>query len=159
MAERNYKITISYKNKSKSNPIAGQDKSSDTEQGKGLLTKEGAKTFGAAMVAYGTLKSFATQIINHEVSQVELETGSREMQERASFKNEMVQKGVGLLEMAVTGAMFGGVGAVVGLAIGTTHTLLGYVQKQDTIELKRTIENQTISQNFIRAGAKGSRTL
>ena len=159
MAERNYSITIKYKAPSSESPIAGDNKESDTEKGKGLLSKQGAKTFATAMVAYGKVKSFATQIINHEVSMVELRTGSREMQDRANFTNEMIQKGVGILESVGTGALVGGLpGALVGLTLSAMHTAIAYQQKQETINLQRTIENVSLQQNFIRAGAKGSRS-
>ena len=162
MEKRNYTITL--KNKTSSgggnSPIAGSSKAkSDTEEREGILSKEGAKAFGSAMVAYHQVKSFATQIINHEVSKVELRTGSREMQQRANFINSTVQQGIGILESMATGALVGGLpGAIIGTALGTAHTLISYAQRQDTINTQRTLENRSIAMNFIRAGANGSRS-
>lgn len=159
MAERNYTITIKANGLVEDeSPIAG-NKKSDSENTRGLLSKEGAKAFAKGMVAYGTVKSFATQIINHEVSLVELRTGSNELQIRANFINERVQNAVGVLETAVTGALVGGgVGAIVGLALGTAHKLISYGQRQQTLDLQRSLENETIQRNYIRAGAKGYRS-
>jgi hypothetical protein len=143
---------------SSKSPVAGDEKSTDTEKGQGLLSKDGAKKFAQGMVAYKTVKSFATQIINHEVSMVELRTGSKELQERANFTNQLVQQGVGILESMVAGAMVGGiVGAVVGTALSVTHTAIGYAQAQNRIDTQRTLENNSIQMNYIRAGARGSR--
>ena len=159
MADRTYRIEISVDNLQESkSPIAGDNKQSDTEKGKGALTKKQAKDFGTAMVAYGKVKSFATQIINHEVSIVELRTGSRELQERANFTNQMVQTGVGILEGAVSGALVGGLpGFIAGTLLSVTHTVIGYTQKQDTLNAQRNLETASIAMNNIRAGANGSR--
>ncbi len=143
---------------SKENPVAGGNTKSDTEQGKGLLSKENAKKFAQGMVAYRTVKSFSTQIINHEVSMVELRTGSKELQERASFINQIAQQGLGIIESAVTGAMLGGLaGALIGTALSVTHQAIGYAQAQNRIDNQRTLENNSIEMNYIRAGARGSR--
>jgi hypothetical protein len=156
---REYVITIKNSTGSKSkNPIAGSDNGSSTEKGKGLLSREGAKTFGKTMVAYGTVKSFALQTINHEVSLVQLRTGSNELQGRANFTNSVVQKVVGIGESMFAGAMVGGLpGAIVGLTLSTAHTLIGYAQNQDRINTERSLENVSLQMNIMRAGANGSR--
>ena len=160
MAERNYTITIKYKDvKSSRSPIAGDNAESDTNKGKGLLSKEDAKVFGKAMVAYGVVKSYATQIVNHEVSMVELRTGSKELQERANFANQVGQQAVSIVETTATSAMVGGwVGAIVGFVMSLGHTVLGYVQNQNRIDTAKSIENRSIQFNYIRAGANGSRS-
>lgn len=125
----------------------------------GVLSKEGAKAFMKAMTAYHTVKSFAVQQINYTTSIVELRTGSREMQQRAQFQNQIAQKGVGILEMGVAGALIGGLpGAVLGLTLSTAHTVIGYTQKQNTLELQETLENRSLEMLRIRAGSYGSRS-
>lgn len=139
-------------------PIAGDSRKSDTEKGKGLLSKEGAKAFAQGLVAYRTLKSFGTQILTHEVSLVSLRSGSNEMQERAQFVYEVGNQGIGILESTATAAAVGGwVGAAVGFILSTAHTLVGFSQKQDTINVQRTVEGQSLQLNYIRAGTRGSR--
>ena len=160
MQERNYTITIKADALSggKRKAVAGDNTQSDTEKGKGLLTKEGAKTFATVMVAYNSVKSFATQIINHEVSLVQLRTGSNELQERANLINQVAQQGVGLLEGAIAGAVVGGLpGFIVGTVLGVAHTVVGYQQKAHTINLQNRLENISIEMNYARAGANGSR--
>lgn len=125
----------------------------------GLLSKEGARSFGQFMVAYHGLKAFAVQQLNHEVSLVELRTGSREMQERANFQNQLFQKGVGILETTATGALVGGLyGALIGLGLSATHTAIDYVNKQDSINTARQVESVSLEMQRIRAGALGSRS-
>lgn len=161
MAET-YKFVIENNGEvTRNDPVAG-NKSGDGKDSsginKGILSKDGAKAFGKVMVAYGTVKSFATQIINHEVSLVELRTGSRELQERANFANEVGQKAWNLVESVGSGALVGGwIGAIVGGVLSIGHTALGYMQNQNRINTARTVENVGLQMNYIRAGANGSR--
>lgn len=158
--EHKYSLTLKYPSGQggASSAVAGSNAKSDTEKSKGLLTQEQAKAFGTAMVAYGKIKSVATQIVNHNVSQVQLRTGSNELQEKANFINQTVQQGIGILEGGVAGAMVGGLpGFIAGLGMSAITTAINYVQKQDTINLKRDIEDATISLNLQRAGSQGSR--
>lgn len=161
MENRNYTITIKTDSLSSGgkSPISGDKKGSDKDKSSGgLLSKDGAKAFGKAMVAYSTVKSFATQIVNHEVSMVQLRTGSNELQERANFTNQMIQKGVGILEGGVAGALVGGLpGFIIGTSLSFLHTMISYGQKASELNTQRTLENMSIQQNYIRAGANGSR--
>lgn len=166
-SDREYKITVKIDDNSSdggaNEGVAGSKRKSATksaeEAGSGILTKNQAKTFGQAMVAYNLVKSFALQQINYRVSTVELRTGSNEMSARASFQNELAQKGLGILEMTASGALVGGLaGALVGLGISTAHTAVSYIQKENTIQLKRNLENETLTMLRMRAGASGSRS-
>lgn len=124
----------------------------------GILSKDGAKNYLAGMVAWRTVKPYLTQVINHEVSLVELKTGSRELQDRANFVNQMVQRSVNSLEMVATGALVGGgAGALVGLATSLVHTGISYMQAQNKIELQKTLENRSLEMQVIRASSFGSR--
>ena len=157
--ERNYTITLKNDTStSKSNPIANNEGKSDTQNAKESVSKENIKALGTALVAYRTVKSFAVQNINYNVSTVALRTGSNEMQERANFINSMAQKGVGIIESVGIGFATGGaVGAIAGLLLSTAHTAVSYMQAQNTINLQQQLENQSITANYIRAGANGSR--
>lgn len=158
MAEKN-EYTIILKSdggRNSESPIAG-DKSDSGRSG-GLLSKEGAKTFMKGMVAYGTAKSFVVPAINHEVSLVQLRTGSNELQERANFISDVVQKGVSATESIGVGILAGGLpGAGIGLVVSIAHTLIGYSQKQERLNLERNLENESLRRNIVRAGASNSR--
>lgn len=162
MAEREYSITIEVDsiNGNSNNPIAGDEKSPDSDLAKtaGFLNKGQAKAFGKGVTAYHYAKSFTSQIISHEVSLVELRTGSRELQERANFMLNVGNKLVGATESIVVGAAVGGiVGAVAGLVTSGIHLAVSYQQAQNTINTQRNVENVSLGLTYIRAGANGSR--
>lgn len=160
MAKRNYTITIKASGVvDDESPIAGDNKQSDSKKTKGLLSKEGAKAYAKGLVAYHAVKSFATQVISHEVSLVELRTGSNELQRRANFINQLHQTGAGVIESTVTGALVGGLpGAVIGMATSAVKKLIDYAQRQETINLQKSIEDTTLGMNYVRAGARGYRS-
>lgn len=158
--DREYQIVIKNETAAQQkSPIAADQNQSDTEKGKGLLSKSAAKTFMGGMVAYGTVKSFATQIVNHEVSMVQLRTGSKEEQDRANFTRDMVMKGLSIVEAGTMAALVTGnvLGFVAGAGIAITQQFISYSRNQDRINTQRTLENQSIQLNYIRAGARGSR--
>lgn len=166
MESREYKIIIESKGGGASDSgtesaVAGSKTPSpkkSIEDTGGILSKDGAKNYLAGMVAWRTVKPYLTQVINHEVSLVELRTGSRELQNRANFVNQMVQQSVNTLEMVATGALVGGgAGAFVGLATSLVHTGISYMQASNKIELQKTLENRSIEMQVIRASAYGSR--
>lgn len=156
MAENNeYIITIKRDTKVESDsPVAGNE----TESSGGLLSKKSAKVFAQGMVAYRQVKALGVQAINHEVSLVQLRTGSNELQQRADFINDVVQKGVGALESVAVGALVGGVGgALAGLAMSGVTYAIQIQQKRERLDLEREVENESIRRNLIRAGASNSR--
>ena len=162
MEQRNYTITIKTDKLSGggNDAIAGSSTESEKESAKssGLLTKEGAKAFGKGLVAYRAVKSFATQVINHEVSMVQLRTGSNELQQRANFQNQLIQQGVGIIEGAVAGALVGGLpGFIIGTATSLLNTMVSYGQAQNRLDTQNALEGASISLNKIRAGVNGSR--
>ena len=157
MEGRNYTITIKTDSLTeKRSPIATDNPKQSVKEQKKI---EGRYSNALAHIfSYSAVKSYATQIINHEVSLVQLRTGSNEWQQRANDINQTVQQGVGLIESTVTGAAVGGwVGAVVGLATSLMNTLVSYVRQAETLNIKNSIENVSIGMNIVRAGANGSR--
>jgi hypothetical protein len=162
MADREYSITIEVKGgvDGKNSPISGDNGSNTTDDAKsgGFLSKGQAKDFGKALTAYHFAKSFTDQIFTHEVSMVELRTGSGELQQRANFNLEVGQKIIGGIESIAVGAAVGGLpGALLGMTTSAAHWAISYNQKVETLNTQRTLENQSIQMNYIRAGASGSR--
>lgn len=165
-SDREYRIVVEIDESSSvsggaSEGVAGAKRKSSTKSAEAASSgelKKQAKNFGQAMIAYNAIKSFALQQINYRVSTVELRTGSSEMGARAALQNEIAQKGLGILEMTAAGALVGGgVGAIIGFGLSTAHTAIGYLQKENTIQIKRNLENETLTMLRIRAGASGSR--
>ena len=170
MAEdRNYTITLKIEGSTdagSSSAVAGTSTKSQNSATGGTSTKSGLLQNAEAradyiteLVAWHTIKPFAIQQINYHFSTVELRTGSKEMQQRASFQNEIFQKGLGIAETTATGALLGGLpGALIGLTLGTAQTLISYSQRQNTLNLQESLENRSIEMMRIRAGSLGSRS-
>lgn len=162
-AERPYRIIIENAGGVQSNksPIANDGSPSDSEKGKGLLTKSQARAFMTGITAYRQVKGYANQIISFEHSMVALRTGSNEMQERAQFAQKVFNDGLGILESGVVAGLATGnvVGFVVGVGVGLVSKGINIMQNQIRINTERSVENQSIQLNYIRAGARGSRQL
>lgn len=164
MADREYSITIEVKQEETSenkSPIAGDKKEkedSEVFKDSGILNKEQAKAAGKVLTAYHFAKSFTDQIISHNVSMVELNTGSKELQDRANFNLQVGQKLAGMVESVTMGALVGGwVGAIAGIAVGTVSSAINYTQAQERLDKQKAIEDTSLQMNYIRAGAGGSR--
>jgi hypothetical protein len=168
MAEsREYSITLHIDGEvastGSSEAVAGASTPSSTASAKASASKGAtsvnAKAAMQAMTAYHTIKSFAVQEINYQVSTVELRTGSKDLQEKANFANQIIQKGIGIFEATAVGAVVGGLpGALAGLALSTAHTAINYAQRQNTLNLQESLENRSIEMMRIRAGSLGSRS-
>lgn len=158
--DRQYVIRIENATaQSSKSPIAGDTSESDTQKSKGLLSKDAAKAFVGGMVAYKTVKSFASQVISHNVSMVQLRTGSNELQQRANFQLQVGQRALSMLETGLMAGLVTGnvVGFLAGVTISGAQQLIQWGQNQNRIDTQRALENQTIQRNYIRAGAHGSR--
>ena len=174
MAEdRNYTITLKIEgstNAGASSAVAGSSTQSQKqavadninipESHPGLLQNGNARlALATSLVAWNTIKPYITQQINYRVSLVELKTGSREMQEKANFFNQTIQKGVGLAESIGVGSLLGGApGAVVGAAVDATRSIISYYQKVNMLNLQDTLESRSTELQRIRAASLGSRS-
>ena len=162
MEERRYQFIFNNNSGApKQSPIARSSGNESNNAKKGLIqSEEGRIAFAKGMAAYGVVKTFATQVVNHEVSMVKLRTGSNELQERANFINSVAQKGLNILETTAAGAALGGLpGAALGFVLGAAHTVIGFAQNQERINTERSVENVGLMMMNIRAGANGSRHL
>ena len=160
-----YKIEIELKGSvtsSKESPIAGQEPQSTSATANATNTSGGegvSKGKLSALVAYRQIKPFVAQALSNEVGKVGLKTGSNRLQEKANFTHEVATKVWNFGESVAMGAYFGGLpGAIVGAVVSTAHTLITYSNNQNVININRSIENQSIQMNYIRAGAQGSRS-
>lgn len=120
-----------------------------------------SKIAAAGLVAWKQVKPWVNRVVSHEVSMVELRTGSREQQEKTSFTYQIINDGVDVVESAATGLLISGgnpIGTLIGLATGLISKLVGYAQNQNRINTERAVENVGLRQNYIRAGARGSRS-
>ena len=113
---------------------------------------------GKGLVAYNMAKPWINQVVSHNISLVELRTGSREAQQRRQFHYEIASKVMGFGESVLAGFAIGNVpGAIIAGLTSLGHTAITYAQREETINVQRNVEAQTIQRNYIRAGAGGSR--
>lgn len=113
---------------------------------------------GKGLVAYQMAKPWINQVVSHEISLVELRTGSKEAQQKAQYAYNVANKITGLGSTILTGFATGNVPGAIIAGLGyVAHDAISWSQKEETINLQRNIETQTISRNHVRAGAGGSR--
>ena len=107
------------------------------------------------IISYAMAKPFVKQILQYQVSTVELRTGSAELQEKISFAYQVGSQTVSVIESIAIGAMVGNLpGAVIGAGLSIGSTLLGYAQRANTIRLQAELESVQISKLNVRAGGQ-----
>lgn len=153
-----YTITIENKTrtpkKKAENAIAGNNKGKKEEP---PLTV--SEAMAEAMVAYRQIKPFITSAISHEVSLVELRTGSKELQEKANFINHAIQQGTSMLENIALGALVGGgAGAALAASMSVIQSIVGFAKNQQTLNIQQSVENRSLDMQIVRAGAGRSRS-
>lgn len=140
--------------------VAGSPNNSSGQSKSGKNLTEGQKALGKSLVALQKVKSWINPVINHEINMVELRTGRREYARKIQFAHEIAQQGLGIVESIAMGYAVGNVwGAVIGAVGSIGHTAMNYIQRQDEINTQETLENISLQQNRIRAGAGGSRRI
>lgn len=153
-----YEIIIKNETAKGSNKaVAGQtDNDNAPKQAAQSGTRE---TLIKGLVAYKKVKPWVNQVISHNVSMVELRTGSQQQQQRVSFAYQVATDTANLAENIATGFLLGNVaGAVTGAIMTVASKIISIAQRQNEINTKQTIENVSVQMNYIRAGAGGRRT-
>lgn len=107
---------------------------------------------------YHQAKSIADNFISYRVSTVQLRTGSSLAQEKATFWYNAAQKTMSIGESIATGAMFGGgPGAAIGAVVGIVNNTMDFVQKINTYNMEKGLENTTQDLATQRETTSGSR--
>ncbi len=140
--------------------VAGQEKD---QEGKSPVigNAKSAAFFAGAHVAYSKVKPWVNRVVSHQINLVELRSGSREAQAKAEFTHQIISGGVDIAESALSGLLIAGgnpVGAFIGLGVGIISKLVDITQRQQVLDTQRALENVSIGQNIVRAGARGSRS-
>lgn len=151
-----YEIIIKNETSQAESPIANDqnDNTSDSEKD---TEKKAKKVISGAML-YRTGKALVRSTIGHEISTIELRTGQIELQQRYQFANQIAESVFDVGESIAIGASVGGGwGAVIGAVIGVGSKLVSLAHKQDTYNLNRQLEQETLRRNNLRAGVTGSR--
>lgn len=168
MADGDYSITINIGNLPESDGATAKSaKKTTAEEESGGMGVAGAysaiKKATLGIVSYATAKSFADQIIGFNISQVSLQTGANEYEQRLSMGyeigNSVVGAGVSLLTGALVGGPAGLAVAAVGVVLNGAHKLIQIQQRQQEIDTQADLENVSIGLARRRSGFTGSRSI
>ena len=141
---------------------AGTQNKPASEQQSGNITVKGvAKTLAKSFVVRESV-SIAKSELLYKANTVELRTGCKDLQQKVDLQMQIGSIALSVLGSAVAGFIVGGpVGAAASVGLSVLTRAIGFAQStsqaQRTIDLKQSIENQTINMNMIRAGSRGSR--
>ena len=119
------------------------------------------------LTVYGTTRQVLDSVVSHKLSQVEILTGSREEQERATYLYSTIGSFVdSAVSGAIMGASVGGagagpygaaIGAVVGVVKAGVSYGINYAKATDTLNKQRTVENVSRDLAAQRITISGSR--
>ena len=103
------------------------------------------------LTVYGTTRQVLDSVVSHKLSQVEILTGSREAQERATYLYNTIGSFVdSAVNGAIMGASIGGagagaygaaIGAVVGVVKAGVSYGINYAKATDNLNKQRAVEN------------------
>ena len=106
-----------------------------------------------SFVATQAVKPFLQQTKNFLVNNVELMTGSTELQQRVDFDMQLLGDVGTIASSTAAGAAIGGpVGAGVGFVVGIVQVAMGYYFNQQQINLQAQVEDRQINYLTNRAG-------
>lgn len=133
-----------------SSQIAGSSSSGGNET---TATPVKSQASLATFVATRAIKPFISQAKNFLVNNVELMTGSTELQQRVDFAMQAIDAGASVISTTAAGSAIGGpIGGAVGFVVGIVQQLTGYFFEQQQINLERRSEDRQISYLQNRAG-------
>ena len=162
MADRTYTFIIrneTGRSRGAKTPVAGETAQPATPQAtteKVAQDKNGAAAL--ALVAVNQLQPFVTNYISHELSKVELETGSREYSQKLQFTFSVGTELFDIGKTVFAGTILGGgFGALIGLGVGGAKKAIDIAQTADTLNIQRIIEDRTLGLRARRTGTDGSR--
>lgn len=155
-----YEIVIRNEtNSGKKSPIAGSGTApSDTTNtgGSGADSSISPVRTAAAkgLVAVNTyIKPFVDQMVTQHVTTIALRTGAQEQEDRMSFALGVAQKVYSFGTSVATGALVGGLpGALIGGVMSLATMAIDYSNKQERINLQRSVENVGLRYMNSRAG-------
>ena len=137
--------------------VAGSESGKEPKKEKKQLSNAQI-VVGKGLVAFNLAKPWINQVASHEISMVELRTGSKEAQQKAQFAYNIANQVGGFVGSILTGYAVGNLpGAIIGALTNVGHTLISLDQRERTINLQRSLESRTLQMNYVRAGAGGSR--
>lgn len=134
----------------------GRSKAAQSEDGGG--SAKNIQRAAKSLVSYGTVSATANKLISYQISQVSLQTGAAEyeqrLQTRYSVAKQVVDTGVSLGIGIATGTW---PLVLAGILVSGVSKAIDISQKQNTLRTEKNLEDITISMQRVRAGTTGSR--
>ena len=154
MATNNqYELRIKIEDASGGNSQIAGGGSSATSTGDVPKAEKSISASLGTFVATQAIKPFIQQTKNFLVNNVELMTGSTELQQRLDFDFQLLSDATTIVSSTAAGAALGGVvGAGVGAIVGGLQVAMGYFFNQQQINLQAQIEDRQINYLTNRAG-------
>lgn len=157
MAKNTYYIVFENKDGEEQSPVAKNRQSIVTDKDEENIRALTKGLRGYASLSYAM--NVVDRVVTSNVNMVSLRTGHEELQQRMQFAYSVANQGAGVLMGAIMGgSLAGGVGAVIGAVAGASDKMINMAIKQNEINVRQNIENQTLALNRIRAGAGQDRT-
>lgn len=109
----------------------------------------------AGLVAVQHVMPYVNTAINFGVSQIQMQTGSAELQRKA----QVVTSAVSFAANVTMSAVVGGIpGAAVSIALQTVQSMINMTQRSIEIQNQKTLENENISYKRSRMGMTVNRS-
>lgn len=120
-----------------------------------------AKRVAKSLVSFAVIKSTADNLISHKISQISLETGATEYEQRLATVHSIASQAVGAGAALAFGAAAGGAAGLAIAAIGVVYSgiskLINIKQKSETLQKQQWLEDISIGMQNVRAGTTGRR--
>lgn len=111
------------------------------------------------MIVGKTLEAGLSRVLNFAVSNVQLITGSTEIQQKVNFAMQLANYGVQTMSNVATATTFAtgaglssGAGVAIGIGISIAQIGMNYVEKKAQLTINQIIENRRMEQLRSRAG-------
>ena len=118
-----------------------------------------------AYISAQTLEPFIANVKQNVQQNIQIVTGSADLQQRVNFAMETVQFGVNTYKNVSAGAIIGkslGIGGlaggVIGLALTAVNTAMNIMFEQQRLNLQERMENYQLQQSRSRLGSAYNRT-
>lgn len=155
LAER-YEIIIRNETKQRKTPIATEPSVDGGSYVASPITKSTASkgngsqnALASAIVATNVIKPYIQQAISFGISQIEMQTGSAELQRKAQFLNNVGASATSIITAGVVGGVGGALGAAAMLGVTTAiETGINYVN----INNRKILEAENLQLARSRAG-------
>ncbi len=128
------------------------------------MTTSASETLGKAAlstVSFASAMSLANNLVSYEISQVSLETGATEYEQRLETVHSIVQSvggaGVALVSGAIEGGPVGFAAALVDVAVSGINKAINIWQRGKTLAAQQALEDVSINMALARAGTGGRR--